>query len=204
MKPFVLDFLQGKIHSRRTKTSVHKELLAKAIGITKQKNKVVFDLTAGWGNDAFIMACLGAKVTMIERSPIIGALLKDAWQRAQQDTFVQQLTWRFLEMDSFDFLQQLAHKDYPQVIYLDPMFPERKKSALVKKEMQLLQQIIGTESDSGALLELALTKAKERVVVKRPRLAGPLIENKQRDLIISGKAMRFDIYFIKEAKEKNE
>lgn len=202
MKPFVLDFLQGKIHYRRIKASANKELLGKAIGITKQKNKVVFDLTAGWGNDAFIMACLGAKVTMIERSPIIGALLKDAWQRAQQDAFVKQLTWQFLQIDSFDFLQQLEHKDYPHVIYLDPMFPERKKSAMVKKEMQLLQQIIGTESDSAALFELALKKAKERVVVKRPRLAEPLIANKQRDLILLGKAMRFDIYFINKVNEK--
>ncbi len=196
-EPLLIDFLNGKNNVRRIKMSARKELLAVAMGLHRQKNKTICDLTAGWGQDAFVMACLGAKVIMIERSPVVAALLQDAWQRACQVESIQKLSWQFLNMDSFEYLQELEIKNYPQVIYLDPMFPERKKSALVKKEMQILQKIIGEENDSAKLLNSALRKAKERVVVKRPRLAEPLLPEIKRDLILFGKNTRFDIYFIK-------
>jgi 16S rRNA (guanine1516-N2)-methyltransferase len=185
-----IDFLRGKTQYR-CKHGGHNQLLAHAIGLHRKNNKSVCDLTAGLGQDSFVLATLGAKVIMLERSRIIGAMLQDAWRRTQH----QALSWQFINMDSFQYLQALQPEQEPQVIYLDPMFPEKKKSALVKKEMQILQKIIGKDSDAPDLLTLALSKAKERVVVKRPRCSEPLIANRRRDVVLSGKSCRFDIYF---------
>ena len=84
--------------------------------------------------------------------------------------------------------------DRPQVVYLDPMFPHRRKKALVKKEMQLLQQLLGEDLDSADLLSAALDTARERVVVKRPRTALPLVGRKP-DTTMQSPHHRFDIYF---------
>ncbi|MBS0351638.1 MAG: class I SAM-dependent methyltransferase, partial [Proteobacteria bacterium] len=171
------------------------QLLSRAIGLHKKKHLRVCDISAGLGRDAFILAALGAQVTMIERSPIIAALLEDGWLRAREVEWIRNLNWNFIQQNSFDYLEKLTPDQYPQVIYFDPMFPERKKSALVKKEMRALREIVGEDHDAPELLKLAVTKATERVVVKRPRLSEP-IPGPKPSFNLAGQSSRYDIYLI--------
>lgn len=182
----ILDFVGGELGYRRLHGGG--ELLVKAIGLNKTPGLTVIDATAGLGRDAFILACHSGKVTLLERNPIIAALLDDALQRlALQET----LALTLIHTDSFMYLQQLTA--LPDVIYLDPMYPEKKKSALVKKEMQFLQQILTEPDTPENLLPLALTKAKHRVVVKRPNYADHLA-GLLPNYSVKSKNHRFDIY----------
>ncbi|MDP2286867.1 MAG: class I SAM-dependent methyltransferase [Pseudohongiella sp.] len=160
----------------------------------------LIDATAGLGLDAFILACAGWHVTMIEQSPLIHALLSDGIQRAlllpESDTTAQKLTRAALSRlylcppgSSLDVLPTLPEA---HVIYLDPMFPDRDKSARVKKNRYLLQQLHGEEAQGHNLLPLALSLA-HKVVVKRPARALPL-DNIKPSAAITGKTSRFDIY----------
>jgi 16S rRNA (guanine1516-N2)-methyltransferase len=188
-----IDFLSPAMQYRCRRGGGRRQLLARAVGLHKKKNVTICDISAGLGRDAFILAALGARVLMIERSPVIGPLLQAAWQRAQQEPWIRALDWRCLIADSRDYLQQLSPSEYPQVIYFDPMFPERKKSALVKQEMRILRTIVGDDSDAADSLNLALKIALDRVVVKRPRLAAPL-PGIAPDLTMEGQSSRFDVY----------
>ena len=98
----------------------------------------------------------------------------------------------FLAGDAQVLLSQLARDDLPDVIYLDPMFPPRRKSALVKKEMQLLQRLLPAEPAPEPLLKMSLRLARKKVVVKRPKTAPPLCADPS--LMLAGKNTRFDIY----------
>ncbi len=190
-KPFYIDFVNGKMGYRHRHAAFKKELLAKAIHLKPASHPVIVDATAGWGRDSFILAARGYHVIMLERSPMVYALLNDALTRAQahQATAAIAAKLQLINADALDWLP--AHPK-PDVIYLDPMFPMRKKSALVKKEMILLQDLLGAEDDT-ALLELALTCASKRVVVKRPRLAS-FLNGRKSDFSITGKNSRFDVY----------
>lgn len=151
----------------------------------------IIDATAGWGKDAAILASFGAEVLMIERHQVMATLLKDALQN--RDNLEQQhLNLSLHEGDAISFLQQLSPSDYPDVIYIDPMHPERSKTALVKKEMQALQQMIGPDKDVFPLLSIAQSRVKQRVVVKWPQKVKPIVPA---DACIEGKTVRFDLYF---------
>ena len=173
-----VDFLAGKNNHRRLYGGGKGQDLAKAIGLHKITKPCVLDLTAGMGGDAFVLATLGANVTLIERNPIIYALLFDAFERAKlrADSELQAIfsRMRLKHEDALDTLQNLSGK--PDVIYIDPMFPLRTKSAQVKKDMQFFHALVGTDADSETLLLKALNVAKKRIVVKRPRLAKMLTE----------------------------
>lgn len=145
----------------------------------------IIDATAGWGRDAAILASLGAEVTMIEQSPIMTALLRDALNRAEV------LSLSLVHSDAYDYLQTLQARDYPDVIYIDPMHPQRSKSALVKKEMQVLQQLLGAQETILPVLKLATARVKQRVVVKWPQKSQALLPC---DFAIEGKTIRFDVY----------
>ncbi len=146
----------------------------------------IVDATAGWGRDAFSLALSGAHVVMLERKPWMAALLQDGLARIASHAPLKnrlRLHW----IDAMDYFNQEVV--IPDVVYLDPMHPLRQKSALVKKDMQALQQLIGVEHDALALLQRARTKA--RVVVKWPqRLPGLL----KPDYQYHGKTVRFDVY----------
>lgn len=191
--PFYIDFLSGPVAFRRKKIGHEKELLAKAVGIRGSYRPSVIDATAGLGEDSYVLACLGCHVTMLERSPLIAALLQDALERLFNDDASKNLKINLINTNAILFLAELDKENKPDVIYLDPMFPTRKKSALVKKEMRILREIIGEDADAKTLLEIAIKTARNRVVVKRPRLASSLSEKKP-DFAITGKNMRFDIY----------
>ena len=150
----------------------------------------ILDVTAGWGRDAAILASFGATVLMLERQPIMAALLRDALNRLALDSS-QPLLLELLYTDARSYLQDLPVADYPDVIYIDPMHPERQKSALVKKDMQVLQHLFGADQDAHELIQLAITRARRRVVVKWPQRLPSLLEP---DLAIPGKTVRFDIY----------
>ena len=189
-----VDFLTGPVAHRRQFGGGIGQMIAKAVGIQSGVRPSVLDATAGLGRDAFVLAQLGCPVIMVERQPVIAALLEDGLRRAQSDLEVATIVsrMRLLCGDAVRLMRAWEH-DQPQVIYLDPMFPHRDKAALVKKEMRLFRPLAGDDTDAPALLELALALASHRVVVKRPRKA-PAIEGKTPAYVLEGKSSRFDIY----------
>jgi 16S rRNA (guanine1516-N2)-methyltransferase len=192
--PVRVDFVEGAVAHRRLFGGGAGQMIAKAVGIQPGVRPLVLDATAGLGRDAFVLAELGCAVTLIERQPLIAALLEDGLLRAQEDQEVAPIVgrMRLLGGNAIDLMQQWAG-DPPQVIYLDPMFPHRDKSAMVKKEMRLFRPLAGNDDDAPALLAAALALATHRVVVKRPRKA-PAIAGEKPGYVLEGKSSRFDIY----------
>lgn len=167
--------------------NARQEMIGRAVGV---KNKpFVIDATAGLGRDAYLLAVLGCRVLMLERSPIIHALLQEAL------TKISPTLQDRLRLTAIDSCRYLTVTDPADVVYLDPMYPERQKSAAVKKEAKLLRAIVGADDDAHALLHCGLQAAKSRVVVKRPRLA-PYLADKKPTYTLSGRSTRFDIYII--------
>ena len=181
-----IDFLAGKLGYRMQ--HLQHEIIAKAIGFKKNKQPTVIDATAGLGRDGFLLGLLGCKIMLIERSSIIAALLEDALIRSKKQF---SLDIELINTDSINYLNQLNEK--PDIIYLDPMYPHRNKSALVKKEMRLIRELVGDDNDAEALFNSALKAAKERVIVKRPLHANTLTSLKP-DFVIKSKTQRFDVY----------
>jgi 16S rRNA (guanine1516-N2)-methyltransferase len=191
--PLYVDFLSKKMTYRRQHASVRREKLARALGLKNKTTPKIVDATAGLGRDSFILASLGFEVTMLERSPLIYILLKDGIERASrhQDTAAIMQRMHLATANAIDWLHH--NTEQPDIIYLDPMYPERRKSALGKKEMRLFQEIIGADEDAAHLLTAALACASNRVVVKRARLAenlGGLLP----DFSQEGSSSRFDVY----------
>ncbi|OCG47309.1 16S rRNA (guanine(1516)-N(2))-methyltransferase [Gilliamella sp. Choc4-2] len=189
-----VNFVSGTMAHRRQFGGGRGEAIAKAVGIKGEYLPTVLDTTAGLGRDAFVLASIGCHVTMFERHPVVAALLEDGLQRAYKDPQIgswleQQL--RLIYHSSIEGLSTYPEK--PDVIYLDPMFPHRPKSALVKKEMRIFQQLVGSDNDADSLLEPARKLAKKRVVVKRPDYA-PFLANQKPTVEIKTKNHRFDIY----------
>jgi len=202
-----VDFVGGALGYRRAHNELN-SLLAKAVGLRSGARPRVWDLTAGLGQDAFALAALGCHVTLFERHPAVRALLDAGLRRARSHaesvepeltTILDRLHLR--QGDSIGLLEKLAAESAAdaglnqpaQVLYLDPMFPPRSKSAKVKKSMQLFHQLVGTDDDSDELLRRALALDISRVVVKRPRHA-PVLADKAPSLQFTGKSLRFDVY----------
>ena len=171
------------------------ELIAKACGIKKDFLPHIVDATAGFGKDSLLLASLGCQVTLLERSPLVAAMLADGWQRAQQEPFLVAILARMSlqHTDAKQWLLTLRAEQRPDVVYLDPMFPERANSAKVKKDMQVFHVAVGADDDGDELLAPALAAAKKRVVVKRPRHAQHLAGQKP-SLVYEGESSRFDVY----------
>lgn len=196
--PVRAEFVTGKMGYRREHGGGAGQLVAKAVGLQKTRATLhVIDATAGLGQDAFVLASLGCRVTLFERNPVIHALLADGLARAALNVDCAAIVgrMRLLEGSSIDWLAQ-PDNEAADIVYLDPMFPHRDKSALVKKEMQVFRTIVGDDEDSGQLLEGALKCARYRVVVKRPRKA-PAIEGPEPTTRVEGKSSRYDVYSIK-------
>lgn len=190
---FYINFKDESLLYRLKHAGKKSEMLLRALGASAKDNPSIIDATAGLGRDAFLLAHAGFNVTLLERSPVLYALLNDALTRAQQDPILAPIVKRMqlIHVDACHYLPNLNTQ--PDIIYLDPMFPERKKSALVKKEMVLLHDLLGNAQDETTLLKSALACAKKRIVVKRPRLAPPL-DGKTPSYSLTGKSSRFDIY----------
>ncbi len=189
--PIYVDFLSGTLAHRRLYGGGKGQLIARAVGFKNKPNPTVLDISAGLGRDSFVLATVGAEVTMLERNPIIHALLKDGLERANAAEWFRQLKLTLLKSEASDYLKSLSIK--PDVIYFDPMYPDRKQTALAKKEMRMLRKLAGTDEDAATTLAFALHHAKHRVVVKRPRHSKS-IEGQKPSLVFNGKSSRFDVY----------
>jgi 16S rRNA (guanine1516-N2)-methyltransferase len=197
------EFSAGSVSHRRKFGGGKGQMIAKAVGVKAGVYPRILDATAGLGKDAFVLATLGCSVKMLERSPCVHALLHHGLISAREfavdeDPELKQILARMelLSVDSHDYLVQISNDDRPDVIYLDPMFPDRQKTADVKKEMAAFHHIVGKDEDADSLLEKALVKAHYRVVVKRPRRA-PYVGDKIPSYQMEGKSSRFDIYALK-------
>ena len=200
--PVRVDFLEGAVAHRRQYGGGSGQMIAKAVGIRSGIRPAILDATAGLGRDAFVLAQLGCRVTLIERHPLIGALLADGMGRALCDSEVGPIIRRMdLRLGNAIELIRSWSDEPPQVIYLDPMFPHREKSSLVKKEMRVFRPLVGDDDDAAQLLEAALTLATHRVVVKRPRKA-PGVGDQPPGYVLEGKSSRYDIYPKKAFKAK--
>jgi 16S rRNA (guanine1516-N2)-methyltransferase len=194
--PLMVNFTSPAMTYRIKHGGGRRQALARAVGLKKGWQPAVIDATAGLGRDGFILASLGCHVHMLERSPILAVLLEEALQRAAQSEQTAEIIknrLHFTHADSMNFLQNLRQEDYPDVLYLDPMYPERTKSSLVKKEMRILRGLAGDDQDAAELFTIGLRCVRNRVVVKRPRLAptlSPMTPSHQ----IAGKTSRFDVY----------
>ena len=191
-KPFTLDFvktLSGFTPADRSR----KQPLARAVGL---KHHSLWDVTAGFAQDTLLLVSMGYGVRALERCPIVSAMLLDAWQRLQnsdaiQNSLVSRL--QFAHADAIQILQAVDDDDVPEVIYLDPMYPpKRKKSAQVRKRLRVLRDLVGDDNDAEKLCLLAKQVARKRVVVKRPVYAEPLLADP--DMAFEGKLVRYDVY----------
>ncbi|MCB8888039.1 class I SAM-dependent methyltransferase [Vreelandella malpeensis] len=203
--PLFVDFIGGKAGHRRQFGGGRGQLVAKACGLAQGVTPSIVDATAGLGRDAFVLASLGAPVLLIERVAAIAALLEDGLARARLDPETREIAarMRLCQGDSAWALAALVEQAdvAPQVIHLDPMFPHREKSALVKKEMRLFRLLAGSDDDAPRLLEQALAVATHRVVVKRPRKAPP-IDGPPPNHVVEGKTSRYDLYVHRSLKER--
>ena len=210
-----LSFVTGAVKHRFMYGGGKGQDIAKAVGVTKRSALVplhILDATAGLGRDAFVLASLGCRVELCEENPIVQFLLEHALSygiqqlESQVDSDVQLVN--VLQRMSCYFENSITHMQnsdkHWDVIYLDPMFPERNKSAKVKKEMQYLQLLLDHDVEpneknalDSLLLETALQANCSRVVVKRPSHAPCLAASKQPSHAIKGKSTRFDVYALK-------
>ena len=186
------DFTGGAL-GHRLHTSGRRQALARAAGFDRGRTPSVVDATAGLGRDAFLLASLGANVALVERSMEIHSLLKDGLLRATNNggKTAEAAARMTLHLgDAKTLLPKLA----PEIVLVDPMHPPRTKSALVKKEMRLLREIVGTDEDALDLMHVALAAATKRVVLKwplrAPAMAGLVLPSHQ----IRGKTTRYDVF----------
>jgi 16S rRNA (guanine1516-N2)-methyltransferase len=194
--PVAVDF--GSAGMRHRRNAGARELLGKAVGQGKKPLLRVLDATAGLGTDAFVLADLGCQLLLCEREPVIAEMLHAGMMAAagSGDPWLESVMQR-MSLHVGDALElsplQVEEMD---VIYLDPMFPPRRKSAAVKKEMALLQRLLDCATDpqdADALLLWAMRQEVARIVVKRPAKA-PELAALRPSHCIRGKSVRYDVY----------
>ncbi len=192
--PVWAEFVKGPAGYRRRRGG--REMLIRAIGVKQGRPPSVLDATGGMGRDAFLLAGCGCTVHIFERNPVVAALLRDGLLRAAENPETRESAGRIhlVAADSRKFLENMTNRgENIDVVYLDPMFPERTKSARVKKELQILRLLVGGEDDTKRLLTAALNAAGNRAVVKRPKSAPPLAGPKPSHCL-NGGTTRFDVY----------
>ncbi|MBN4058608.1 class I SAM-dependent methyltransferase [Desulfocapsa sp. AH-315-J15] len=199
-KPATLhvDFLSESLNYRRRYGGGIKQALARAVGIKPGIRPTILDATAGLGKDSFLLASLGCRVTMFERSPILTALLHDGLERAAASHEIGNIITKNLTLiqgDSVTFMTCDTKNKKPDTIYLDPMYPHSRKSALNKLQMRIIRKFVGDDTDADKLFMAALGYAQKRVVVKRPKGA-PLLTGDSPAHVIKMKNSRYDVYMI--------
>jgi 16S rRNA (guanine1516-N2)-methyltransferase len=189
----VVDFVGGPVGHRFRSGGGRDHALLKATGVSKAQHPMVIDATAGLGRDSFLLASLGATVTLLERSAEVFGLLARGLETARAAgpelaEIVSRMT--LIHGDARDILPGLR----ADVVMVDPMHPPRKKAALVKKEMRLLRQLVGTDPDVVELMQAALTCSCKRVVLKWPLRADPIPRLRKPSYQIVGKTVRYDVF----------
>ena len=190
--PLQIDFTSGAVAHRMRFGGGRGQDLPKAVGMKQGRNPFVVDATAGLGRDAFLLASLGARVTMIERSAPVHELLQDALHRAAPDLpeIIGRMTLVF--GDARELLPTLR----PDVVLVDPMHPARGNSALVKRDMRRIREIVGPDHDALELMRAALAAATNRVVLKWPRRAADMEGLRKPSHQIIGKSTRYDVFMV--------
>ncbi len=190
---WVLDFTLPAYQQRLQQRGRKNDPLAKAVGLSKQKELRILDMTAGLGKDAYWLAHCGASVQMLERHPLLAECLEHAVQLLAQDSEGVDVAKRMQvqQADALDFLQAVAPGQF-DVAYYDPMFPERKKSALVKKDMQIMQALHDEDILSENVIATVLKKIP-KLVVKRP-ISADFLEGIAPQHQIKGDKIRYDVY----------
>lgn len=190
-----IDFIRGSVAHRLRFGGGRGQDLAKAMGLRAGKTPMIVDATAGLGRDSFLLASLGAQVTMIERSEKMHALLVQGMKRAAREggqirEIIDRMT--LLKGDALDLIPELTS----EVILIDPMHPERKNSALVKQDLRQVREIVGADDDAADLVRLAIKHARKRVVLKWPAKADPIQGVQKCTHQIIGKTTRYDVFMI--------
>ena len=190
-----VDFVSGAVAHRLRFGGGRGQALAKAMGLRAGKTPMIVDATAGLGRDSFLLASLGAQVTMIERSEKMHVLLAQGMKRASQKggefrEIVSRMT--LLKGDARDLLVGLS----AEAILIDPMHPPRNNSALVKRELRQVREIVGNDDDASDLVQVALNHAFNRVVVKWPAKADPIPGIRACSHQIIGKSTRYDVFML--------
>ena len=193
----VVDFVGGAV-GHRFRSGARDHALLKATGVSKGHHPSVIDATAGLGRDSFLLASLGANVTLLERSADVHALLARGLETARAAgpelaEIVSRMT--LVHGDARDILPRLQ----ADAVMVDPMHPARRKTALVKKEMRLLRQLVGTDPDVLDLMQAALACNCKRVVLKWPLRADPIPELRKPSYQILGKTVRYDVFAVASA-----
>lgn len=189
------------VEMRLVKRSAHNsnQPLMKAVG---KQSQFIIDLTCGLGKDSYLFLCSGRKVKGVERNPLVYELLRDGVDRAMQNPLHLEEFSKFelVKSEAKDFVSGLGPDQFPDAYYIDPMYPPRNTSALPKKDIQVLRQLLEAdlkqdpvvrETNLKSLIELCLQKTKRRVVLKRPNWLEPIIEPK---VSFEGKLVRYDVY----------
>ncbi len=192
----------GKLKKRLKPNNLNGEMLVKATKFknakssTSDKTLTLIDATAGMGEDSLLLAAAGFHVKLFEYNPVIAVLLQDALRRGLEDEELAPIVSRmeFVPGDSLEYLKNTAKM--PDVVYLDPMFPARQKSGLIKKKFQLLQKLESPCSEENDMLEAAIKANPKRIVIKRPQ-KGPYLAGKKPSYSIGGKAIRYDCIVVR-------
>lgn len=193
MDRLICDFTAGAVAHRFRFGGGRGQALPRAVGMKGGKTPTVADATAGLGRDAFLLASLGAEVTMIERSVEMHRLLEDGLASAREaggDIAAVIARMTLIGGDAREVLPTLS----PDVVLVDPMHPERKKSALVKEEMRLIRALVGTDDDVAETIGVALAVARNRVVLKWPMRAALPAGVRAPSHQIAGKTIRYDVF----------
>ena len=169
-----------------------RELLVRAARVRGVEAPTAVDATAGLGEDSLLLAAAGFSVRLYEKDQVIAALLRDALERAVALPELADVVAR-MELLEEDSVEALPHLDFsPDVVLLDPMFPERTKSAAVKKKFQLLHHLERPCENEGELLDAALAACPRKIVIKRPP-KGPVLAGVKPSYQVTGKAVRYDV-----------
>ena len=161
---------------------------------TKEENPTAVDATAGMGEDSFLLAAAGYNVTLYEKDPVVAALLRDALRRAKKNKILAPIVARMRLVDG-DSIAEMPHHTGADLIYLDPMFPERQKSGLIGKKLQLIQHLEAPCTDENALLDAAFAAEPKKIIIKRP-LKGAFLGGRKPQYSVNGKAIRYDCFVL--------
>jgi 16S rRNA (guanine1516-N2)-methyltransferase len=170
------------------KSSLHKELLARSIGIKGTYRPHVLDLTAGLLGDSLLLLAMGCEVTALERHPVVSFLIESALKNAEHPLLKN---FSFIKAEALGFLEASSSLLW-DVLYYDPMFEDANEKTLPRKEMRIFRSLVGEDLDATKVFELALMKRPKRLVVKRPRLSRTITT--ETPLQYVGKATRYDVY----------
>lgn len=167
------------------------ELLVKAAKVKGIDAPRAIDATAGFGEDALLIAAAGFDVQLFEADPVIAALLADGLSRAADNLQLAPIVARMHLTQGDSIIAMRTMSENVDVIYLDPMFPARQKSAAVKKKFQLLHHLEAPCANEEEMLFAAIAAQPRKVIIKRP-IKGPLLAGVKPSYSISGKAVRYD------------